>query len=57
MNKQNFWKIYCAVLAVVLAAVIVFGFAMHKYQESNGYHIVWSNANLRWVYVDKDGRP
>ncbi len=26
-------------------------------QTSRGYHLEWSSANMRFVWVDKEGKP
>ena len=47
------WKVILGFLAVVLTIFVL----IYAVQTGRGYHLQWSGANGRWLWVDKDGRP
>lgn len=50
---NNFYKYGFFLLLGVISLFVI----THNYMRSRGYHLQWSSANVRWVYVDKDGKP
>ena len=51
------WQNGVRIYAVVIISLLIFGWWSFYHRTSNGYHIIWSQVNMRWVWVDKDGRP
>lgn len=51
MRDGKWWFI-----AIFVVPLLIFAIS-HTYMKSRGYHLEWSAANMRWIYVDVDGKP
>lgn len=57
MYDLKSWKWASRIYVAVIASLLIFGWWACYYRTSKGYHVIWSQVNMRWVWVDKDGRP
>lgn len=43
-------------VAIIVGPILLF-VIVNSCMRAGGYHLQWSAANMRWVYVDANGKP
>lgn len=51
--KKNTWK--PLVIGTIIGLILIAG--SYIYNTNHDRHLIWSRLNMRWIWVDKDGRP
>ncbi len=45
------------IIAVVIILVTIEFAGCYVYMTSNGYHLIYSKTNMKYIWVDKNGKP